>query len=215
MAGNITQNLASGKIPTMATTHTPESALSTLIEGATRAQSGHPRRDRTSVDERTALATGQNPYAAVVGCSDSRVPMEHAFDAGYGDLFAIRTAGHMLGETVLESIEFAVAELNTPLVLVLGHTSCGAVTAANRTLDTSEVPGAHLTSLVERILPSVVASRRDGGSTVDEAVAEHTRRTVAQLRDLSPLLTEAEGAGRLRILGAVYDLGTGSVSLLD
>lgn len=199
----------------MTTTHTHESALSTMIEGATRAQSGHPRRDHTSVDERTALAAGQSPYAAVVGCSDSRVPMEHAFDAGYGDLFAIRTAGHVLGETVLGSIEFAVAELDVPLVLVLGHTSCGAVTAASRTLDTGQVPGAHLTSLVERILPSVVASRRDGGATVDEAVAEHARRTVAQLRDLSPMLKDAEAAGRLRILGAVYDLGTGSVTVLD
>ena len=198
----------------MTTTHTPDSALATLIEGAARAQEGLRRRDHTSVDERSALAGGQNPYAAVVGCSDSRVPMEYAFDAGYGDLFAIRTAGHVLGESVLGTIEFAVAELGVPLVLVLGHTSCGAVTAAARTLDTGEVPGAHLTSLVERILPSVVASRRDGGTSVDEAVAEHSRRTVAQLRDLSPLLKDAEAAGRLKIIGAVYDLGTGAVTVL-
>jgi len=199
----------------MTTTHTPDSALATLVEGARRAQAGLPRRDHTTVDERTALAQGQSPYAAVVGCSDSRVPMEYAFDAGYGDLFAIRTAGHVLGESVLGTIEFAVAELKVPLVLVLGHTSCGAVTAASRTLDTGEVPGAHLTSLVERILPSVIASNRSGGTTINQAVAEHTRRTVAQLRDLSPLLKDAETAGRLRILGAVYDLGTGAVTVLD
>lgn len=193
---------------------TPDQALNTLLEGARRAQAGDPQRPHTSVDHRTILARGQNPIAAVLGCSDSRVPMEYAFDAGYGDLFAIRTAGHTLGETVLGSVEFAVAELGVPLVLVLGHTSCGAVTAAGRTLDTGETPGANVAALVERILPSVIEARGAGHGSVNEAVTVHTRRTVARLRDLSPLLEEAEAAGRLKIVGAVYDLDTGGVTAL-
>jgi len=199
----------------MPTTRTPDEALATLIEGAERARAGHPRRERTSVAARAALAEGQSPYAAVVGCSDSRVPMEYAFDAGYGDLFAIRTAGHVLGETILGTIEFAVAELDVPLIVVLGHTSCGAVTAATRTLDTATTPGAHLTALVERILPSVIFSRKAGGTTVNDAVEAHARLTVEQLRDLSPLLMEAERSGKLKIVGAVYDLETGAIKVLD
>jgi carbonic anhydrase len=141
--------------------------------------------------------------------------MEYALDAGYGDVFAIRTAGHTLGETVLGSIEFAVAELGVPLVLVLGHTSCGAVTAAQRTLDTGETPGANVGALVERILPSVIASREAGGISVNDAVAVHAQRTVERLRDLSPVLHDAEAAGKLKIVGAVYDLATGAVTVLN
>lgn len=193
---------------------TPDQALNTLLEGAHRAQSGAPQRPNTSVSHRTVLADGQNPLAAVLGCSDSRVPMEYAFDAGYGDLFAIRTAGHTLGETVVGSVEFAVAELEVPLVLVLGHTSCGAVTAAGHTLSTGETPGGSVASLVERILPSVIASQKAGGTTVDDAVAMHTLRTAERLREASPILAQAEEAGRLKIVGAVYDLASGAVTLL-
>ncbi|MGO3152527.1 MAG: carbonic anhydrase [Galactobacter sp.] len=199
----------------MTTTLTPEQALSTIVEGALRAQAGQPSRPNTDTDTRSQLAQGQDPFAAVVGCSDSRVPMEYALDAGYGDVFAIRTAGHTLGETVIGSIEFAVAELGVPLVLVLGHTSCGAVTAAQHSLDTGETPGANVGALVERILPSVISSREKGGTTVNEAVAEHSRRTVERLRDLSPVLHDAESAGKLKIVGAVYDLATGAVTVLD
>jgi carbonic anhydrase len=199
----------------MTTTLTPEEALATIVDGAHRAQAGQPSRPNTDTATRAQLAQGQDPFAAVVGCSDSRVPMEYALDAGYGDVFAIRTAGHTLGETVLGSIEFAVAELGVPLVLVLGHTSCGAVTAAQRTLDTGATPGANVGALVERILPSVISSREHGGTTVNEAVAEHSRRTVERLRDLSPVLHEAEATGKLKIVGAVYDLATGAVTVLD
>ncbi|MDR2255388.1 MAG: carbonic anhydrase [Arthrobacter sp.] len=193
---------------------TPDEALTILLEGAERARAGRPERPNTSVDHRTILANGQNPIAAVLGCSDSRVPMEFAFDAGYGDLFAIRTAGHTLGETVIGSVEFAVAELEVPVVLVLGHTSCGAVTAADHTLATGETPGGSVASLVERILPSVIAARNAGNSTIDEAVAVHAARTVERLREASAILTEAEEHGRLKIVGAVYDLATGAVSLV-
>jgi len=192
----------------------PDEALAALMDGAERASQGRPERPNTSVDHRTILARGQAPIAAVLGCSDSRVPMEYAFDAGYGDLFAIRTAGHTLGETVVGTIEFAIAELNVPLVLVLGHTSCGAVTAADHTLGTGETPGGSVANLVERILPSVVASRNQGGHTINEAVAVHTQRTVERLREVSPVLVEAEAAGRLKVVGAVYDLTTGGVTLV-
>ncbi|WP_394160238.1 carbonic anhydrase [Galactobacter valiniphilus] len=195
-------------------TLSPDEALKTLLDGAERARTGRPERPRTSVDHRTVLAGGQHPIAAVLGCSDSRVPMEFAFDAGYGDLFAVRTAGHTLGETVVGSVEFAVAELQVPLVLVLGHTSCGAVTAADHTLSTGETPGGSVASLVERILPSVIASRNAGHTSVDEAVSVHTARTVERLREASAVLAEAEEAGRLKIVGAVYDLATGAVHVV-
>lgn len=194
---------------------TPDQALNTLLDGAHRAQRGAPQRPNTSVSHRSVLADGQNPIAAILGCSDSRVPMEYAFDAGYGDLFAIRTAGHTLGETVIGSVEFAVAELQVPLVLVLGHTSCGAVTAAGHTLSTGETPGGSVASLVERILPSVIAAQKAGGTTVDDAVAMHTLRTTERLREASPILAEAEEAGKLKIAGAVYDLASGAVTLLS
>lgn len=194
---------------------TPDEALRLLLEGADRARRGEPTRPNTDTGRREALAHGQHPIAAVLGCSDSRVPMEYAFDAGYGDLFAIRTAGHTLGETVVGSVEFAVAELEVPLILVLGHTSCGAVTAADHTLRTGETPGGSVASLVERILPSVIESREQGGDGVDAAVAIHARRTVERLRELSPILADAEEAGTLRMVGAVYDLSTGEVSLTD
>ena len=199
----------------LATPLSADAALKTLLEGAARAQLGTPERPHTSLDHRSVLAGGQHPIAAILGCSDSRVPMEYAFDAGYGDLFAVRTAGHTLGETVVGSVEFAVAELAVPVVLVLGHTSCGAVTAAEHALDSAETPGGSVASLVERILPSVIASRGAGGTTVDDAVAVHTRRTVERLRELSPILEEAENDGRVKIVGAVYDLATGAVNLVD
>lgn len=194
---------------------TPDEALRLLLEGADRARRGKPTRPNTDTGRREALAHEQHPIAAVLGCSDSRVPMEYAFDAGYGDLFAIRTAGHTLGETVVGSVEFAVAELEVPLILVLGHTSCGAVTAADHTLRTGETPGGSVASLVERILPSVIESREQGGDGVDAAVTIHARRTVERLRELSPILADAEEAGTLKMVGAVYDLSTGEVSLTD
>ena len=127
-------------MPTTNPTLTPDEALAVLLEGAERAALDRPLRPNSDKSRRELLRKEQHPIAAVVGCSDSRVPMEYAFDVGYGDLFAIRTAGHTLGETVIGSIEFAVEVLQVPLVMVLGHTSCGAVDAAKATFDSGDTP---------------------------------------------------------------------------
>ena len=203
-------------MPATNPTLTPDEALAVLLEGAERAALDRPLRPNSDKSRRELLRKEQHPIAAVVGCSDSRVPMEYAFDVGYGDLFAIRTAGHTLGETVIGSIEFAVEVLKVPLVMVLGHTSCGAVDAAKTTFDSGDTPPGNIAALVERILPSVVQAREDATTPgLSGAVEAHTRRPVKILRDLSHVLYRAEKAGKVKIVGAVYSLDTGTVKLVD
>ncbi|RJQ80722.1 carbonic anhydrase [Pseudonocardiaceae bacterium YIM PH 21723] len=193
---------------------TPHEAFDVLLEGNQRFVSGerlHPHQD---ADRRSAVAPGQRPFAVLFGCSDSRLAAEIIFDRGLGDLFVVRTAGHVSGPEVLGSIEYGVGALGAPLVVVLGHDSCGAVTAAAQAHSDGVAPAGYIGDVVERVVPSVLAARAAGLTEVDEFVDEHIRRTVGALYERSTLLAAEVDAGRCAIAGLSYKLAEGTVRLV-
>jgi carbonic anhydrase len=192
---------------------TPASAWKALQEGNERFVAGKPLHPNQSIDHRASLAAGQHPTAVVFGCADSRVAAEIIFDQGLGDMFVVRTAGHVLDSAVLGSLEFAVTVLDVPLIVVLGHDSCGAVKATLDAIDSGEVPGGYVRDLVGRVTPSVLSGRGEGLSQVDEFVAHHVRETAAQLLSRSASISEAVTAGTLAIVGLTYRLAHGRVEL--
>ena len=151
----------------------------------------------------------------VFGCADSRVAAEIIFDQGLGDMTVVRTAGHVIGSAVLGSIEYAVTVLNVPLIVVLGHDSCGAVKATLSALDDGVVPGGYVRDVVERVIPSILLGRRDGLTRVDEFEARHVSETAAQLRRRSTAVAERLDAGTVAIAGVTYQLADGRVTLRD
>ena len=162
-------------------------------------------------ERRVEIARGQTPFAVLVGCSDSRVSPELLFGRGLGELFIYRVAGNTVDRAALGSIEYAVAELGVPLVLVLGHERCGAVAAAVSVVEKNTIfPGA-IGEMVEPIVPAVLRARSQPGDLLDNAVRENVRGIVGRLRHEGPILANAIGAGKLRIVGARYDLDDGAV----
>jgi carbonic anhydrase len=196
-------------------TTNPASAWKALKEGNERFVAGKPEHPNQSVDHRASLAAGQNPTAVVFGCADSRVAAEIIFDQGLGDMFVVRTAGHVPDPAVLGSLEFAVTVLDVPLIVVLGHDSCGAVQATLNAFDSGEVPGGYVRDLVERVMPSVLSGRRNGLSQVDEFEAHHVRETAAQLLSRSTAISDAVAAGKLAIVGLTYQLADGRMELRE
>ncbi|MEO6794703.1 MAG: carbonic anhydrase [Mycobacterium sp.] len=190
----------------------PISAWKALKEGNERFVAGEPVHPSQNIERRTSLAEGQMPTAVVFGCGDSRVAAEIIFDQGLGDMFVVRTAGHVIDWAVLGSIEFGVAVLDVPLIVVLGHDSCGAVKAALGALDEGAVPGGYLRDIVERVTPSILLGRRDGLRTVDEFETRHVNETVAQLAARSAVIAEQIAEGSLAIVGATYRLADGRVT---
>ena len=193
---------------------TPAQALAELRAGNQRFVTGtriHPNQD---AEHRVALAQVQEPFAVIFGCSDSRLAAEIIFDRGLGDLFVIRTAGHTVGPEVLGSIEYAVAVLRTPLVVVLGHNSCGAVTAARDVVRGGAQPEGYVRALVEAIVPSVDAAGERQITDVDGIVDVHIERTVARLGHDSTILAAALEAGQCAVVGMSYQLGPGEVRLI-
>jgi carbonic anhydrase len=193
----------------------PATAWKTLKEGNERFVAGRPEHPSQSVEHRTGLAAGQQPIAAIFGCADSRVPAELVFDQGLGDIFVVRTAGQAIDSAVLGSLEYAVAVLSVPLVVVLGHGSCGAVKAAIGAIDDGAIPAGFVRDVVERVAPSILMGRRDGLSRVDEFEERHVRETVAQLTARSTAIAERVAAGTLAIAGAIYQLADGRAVLVD
>ena len=149
----------------------------------------------------------------VFGCADSRVAAEIIFDQGLGDMFVVRTAGHVIDSAVLGSVEYAVTILNVPLVVVLGHDSCGAVKATLSALDDGQVPSGFVRDVVERVTPSILLGRRDGLTRVDEFEARHVTETAAQLMARSSAISERIADGSLAIVGVTYHLADGKVTL--
>jgi carbonic anhydrase len=189
---------------------TAETALAELKEGNrhhVQHRYTHPHETPT---RQKSLISGQHPHAMILGCADSRVPPEIIFDQGLGDLFAIRVAGNITDDAVLASIEYAAEHLHTPLLVVMGHGSCGAVTAATE----AGVPPGHLSALVGPIRPAVEKARGMPGDLVANAVRLNVEMVVAQIRDSAPLLNEMVKSGRLRVVGAVYSLENGEVTWL-
>ena len=194
---------------------TPDEAWQVLAAGNARFiadERAHPNQD---VHFRSRIALQQNPFAIFFGCADSRVAAEIIFDQGLGDLFVVRTAGHVVDPSVLGSLEFGVAVLNCPLIVVLGHDSCGAVTAASEAVRTGEVPGGFLRDIVERVTPSVLAASRGGHSpSTEEIEREHVERTCALIAERSTVVADRLRAGALGIVGAEYDLAHGEARVL-
>jgi carbonic anhydrase len=193
----------------------PISAWKALKEGNERFVAGKPAHPSQSIDHRASLAGGQTPTAVIFGCADSRVAAELIFDQGLGDVFVVRTAGQAIDLAVLGSIEYAVAVLNVPLIVVLGHNSCGAVKATIEALDDGAVPGGFIRDVVERVVPSVLAGRRDGLSRVDEFEERHVSETLKQLVARSSTIADRVAAGSLALAGVTYQLAEGRAELVD
>jgi carbonic anhydrase len=193
----------------------PVAAWKALKEGNDRFVAGEPLHPSQSIEDRTRLAAGQKPTAVVFGCADSRVAAEIIFDQGLGDMFVVRTAGHVIDSAVLGSVEYAVTVLDVPLIVVLGHDSCGAVKATLSAIDDGEVPGGYVRDIVERITQSVLQGRHAGLTRVDEFETRHVNDTVTQLRIRSVSIAERLAAGTLAIVGLTYHLAEGRVVLRD
>ena len=191
----------------------PDAALARLTEGNARYVSGVTRR-HDFTHERPALSGGQNPYAAVLGCADSRVAPEYAFDCGRGDLFVARVAGNFANDDMLGSLEYAVAVLGVPLILVLGHEKCGAVDAAIKAVTQSARYPGSIPSLVSAIAPSVEKVRGVPGDLLAAATEQNVRDNMAALAARSAIVRDAARAGKLKIAGGLYRLETGRVDFL-
>jgi len=196
-------------------TTNPITAWKSLKEGNQRFVAGRPEHPSQNVEHRARLVEGQQPTAALFGCGDSRVAAEIIFDQGLGDMFVVRTAGHVIDSAVLGSIEFAVTVLGVPLIVVLGHNSCGAVKATLAALDDGVLPGGYVRDVVERVAPSILLGRREGLTRPDEFEARHVVETAAQLMARSTAIAERVKAGTLAIVGATYHLADGQVVLRD
>ncbi|TGL55643.1 carbonic anhydrase [Leptospira kemamanensis] len=186
-------------------------ALQKLVEGNLRFVQGKSIRPNQSVDRIKEVSKKQNPFATIVGCSDSRVPNEIVFDQGLGDLFILRTAGQVSTYASWGSIEFSVEVLGVNLIVVLGHTKCGAVGAACKADD---VPG-HIIALTNAIKPAAEKVKHMDGDFFDNAVKANVAFQVVSLRKLDPILSKSYNKGQLQIVGAVYDLETGKVNFLS
>jgi carbonic anhydrase len=191
----------------------PAEALALLLEGNQRFITGERRHPNQDADRRTAVAPRQRPFAVLFGCSDSRLAAEIIFDRGLGDLFVVRTAGHVMGPEVLGSIEYGVSVLDVPLIAVLGHDSCGAIAAALDVMRTGAAPGGYLRDVVERVLLSVLPVRdRALADGSEVAVTEHVRYTVELLAQRSTAIAERIADGRLGVAGLSYGLTNGRVN---
>lgn len=199
-----------------ANAHPPMSAkaaLKNLMEGNARFAAGNPI-CRPLISRVRELASGQSPFATVLGCADSRVPVETVFDHEPGDIFVVRLAGNFMSDAALASIEYAVAVLKSPLVMVLGHTSCGAVKAAVDFVETKQPLPGHMQILASAIEPAATATRHEHGDWWQNAVRENVRLNAERLRDSTPILREAVAKGEAEIVGGVYDLSNGKVTLV-
>ncbi|MCK1384620.1 carbonic anhydrase [Bradyrhizobium sp. 21] len=191
----------------------PDASLKRLVEGNARYVDGVSRRHDFK-HEREALAGGQNPFAAVLSCADSRIAPEYAFDTGRGDLFVCRVAGNFAGTETIASMEYAVAVLNAPLILVLGHDACGAVDATLKAIKDDKQPPGHIPSLVDAIAPAAKAAMQKGGEVLDNAIRQNVIDNVAKLKSAAPILNAAVEQGKLKVVGGIYRLATGTVDLI-
>jgi carbonic anhydrase len=191
--------------PTRPRPRTPDAALGFLLEGHRRFSTGSPRDRFRTRAHLAALSAEQHPWVAFLGCSDSRVPPELLFDLGLGDAFTVRVAGNVASAEQIASLEYAVEVLDVPLVVILGHSGCGAVQSA---LSDVAAPGS-LPELLERVLPGA-----DAGD-LDEAVAANVAHQMEVLVAKSPVIRQAIDEGRTAVAGAIEDLATGTLRLLD
>lgn len=193
---------------------TPDEALERLMDGNDRFVSGRAKHPNQSADRREAVADGQAPFAAILACADSRVGPEIAFDQGVGDIFVVRLAGNIADPAAVASMEFATSALHAPLIVVMGHSECGAVKATIDTVATGNTLPGHLPTLTDAIRPAV-AALPPGTVTLDSATAANVRAVVAQLRRSHPILAEMVAQGKVKIVGGVYNIESGRFQLVD
>ena len=194
---------------------TPVDAWSRLRDGNLRFVSGsssHPNQDAL---HRASLVDTQHPFAVIFGCSDSRLAAEIIFDLGLGDIFVVRTAGQVIDDAVLGSLEFSVSVLNVPLIVVLGHDRCGAVSATIDAIDSGEMPAGFLRELVERITPSVLTARRNGVTDINATVVEHIKQTSKRMVDSSRVIADAVENGTTAVIGVTYRLEDGKAEIVS
>jgi carbonic anhydrase len=192
----------------------PDASLELLMKGNKRYVEGESRRHDFK-REREALVGGQNPYAGILSCADSRIAPEYAFDSGRGDLFVCRVAGNFANDDTIASMEYAVAMLGTPLIMVLGHDACGAVGATIKSLkDGVTLPG-HLPSLVTSLTPAVKAASGRPGDPLDSAIRQNVIDNVAKLKSATPILSSAVEQKKLRVVGGIYRLKDGRVEIIS
>lgn len=190
----------------------PADALDALLAGNRRFVAGKPQHGH-DVGSAAASSGGQQPHAVVLGCIDSRVPLEAIFDQTFGSICVIRSGGHVVDRAVLGSVGFAVSALQVPLIMVLGHVRCGAVEATVSALRAGSRPDGDVGYLVDEIAPAVDGAGLDDPDVGTKAMRAHVARTVRRMREVAGV-PEAVEAGRVSIAGAVYDLDTGCVELL-
>ena len=192
----------------------PDEALAELLAGNERFVAGtriHPNQD---ADHRAALVAAQRPFAVVFGCSDSRLAAELIFDRGLGDLFVVRTAGQIVGPEVLASISYGVAVLAAPLVVVLGHDSCGAIAATQDAMRGDAVAVPELRVIIDRVMPSIELARERGTAERDGVTAVHVQRTVAMLSEPGTIIGDAVLAGTCLVVGMTYRLADSRVTVV-
>lgn len=199
----------------MSTSVTPQQAWDTLVTGNCRFVEGVTTHPNSDGERRRQLVSGQSPQAVIFGCGDSRVPAEMIFDQGLGDLFVVRTAGHVLDPSVLGSIEFGTEVLRAPLIVVLAHKSCGAVQATLAAEDSGVMPPGYLHTIIERVMPSILAGRKKGMTTGEQFEAEHARATVGLLPERSSLIRDRIDAGELAIVAVHYDIRQGEAHVVE
>lgn len=189
---------------------TPDVSLNRLIEGNKRFVTGTPNRSSLNAQQWADLAKAQHPFAVILTCADSRLSPEIIFDQGLGELFVLRNAGNLSDDHVLGSMEYAIEHLHVPLIVVLGHTKCGAVTAA---VDGGEAPG-HIKSIVESLNGAVSMAKKKPGDPVDNAVRISAKLTTASIAQTEPIISEAVKTGKVKVVAARYDIATGTVEFL-
>ncbi|MBI4941047.1 MAG: carbonic anhydrase [Actinobacteria bacterium] len=199
---------------------TPREAFAALLSGNRRFVEGSPEHPNQDLGRRQQTAVqGQHPFAVVFGCMDSRVAAEIVFDRGLGDLAVVRTAGHVVDGGVLGSLEFGVTVMGIPLVVVLGHDSCGAIRATLETHRTGIYPGGYVRDIVERVTPSLVTGRQQGdapeAAVADALTEDHTRHTVQLIVERSAAIAERVASGEVGVVGVVYRLDEGRVRLVE
>jgi carbonic anhydrase len=198
---------------------TPRDAFAALLTGNRRFVEGSPEHPNQDLGRRQQTAEqGQHPFAVVFGCMDSRVAAEIVFDRGLGDLAVVRTAGHVVDGGVLGSLEFGVTVMGIPLVVVLGHDSCGAIRATLETHRTGIYPGGYVRDIVERVTPSLVTGRNGDAledTDADALTEDHTRHTVRLIVERSAAIAERVATGQVGVVGVVYRLDEGRVRLVE
>lgn len=193
----------------LSATLSPDEALQKLMEGNQRFAQNQPLHPDQSPDQLKSVAQSQHPFATILSCADSRVPAELVFDQGIGDIFDVRIAGNIAIPEAVGSLEYAIALLNSPLLMVLGHERCGAVTAA---VKGEALPG-DISTFVEAILPVVDKAKSQAGDAVENAVVANVYYQIEQLKR-SSLISERVQSGKLKLVGGRYDLDSGQVTLL-